>query len=109
MDVSGSAASPVLKNERRLNMITVRELGIGSDASTREKIKRYRLTHCLVSCGRRMQVIATVENGKQLVWMLWVAHHCIEIDHRVEMPRRANPLVHCLAVRLTQRAGMIVV
>ena len=53
-------------------------------------------------------MIATVEIGQQLIGMLWVAYHSIEIDHGVEVSQSANPLIHCLPVSLAQRAGMIV-
>ena len=39
--------------------------------------------------------------------MLRVAHDPIEVDERVEVARRTNPLVDCLPIRLMDRSGMV--
>src|ERR1700733_2694308 len=77
--------------------------------SAGEKIERDSVPHCLIARDRRMQVVAAVEAGQQLIWMLRVAYHGIEVDHCVEVPCGANPLVHRLAVGLGDETGMVVV
>jgi hypothetical protein len=43
-----------------------------------------------------------------LVGVLGIANYRIEIDDSIEVAASANPLIHCLAVGFTERAGMIV-
>jgi hypothetical protein len=38
-----------------------------------------------------VQVIAAIEGGQQLVGMIGIAYHCIEIDYAVEMVGGADP------------------
>ena len=46
---------------------------------------------------------------QQVIRMLGVAHHRVEIDHRVKVSRGANPRVHRYPVGLAPRPWMVVV
>ncbi len=54
-----------------------------------------------------MQVVAGVVRGEQPLRILRVACHQVEINHGVEVARRANPFVHCLAIGFGRCAGVI--
>src|SRR5882762_3951780 len=54
-----------------------------------------------------MKVIARIKCREQMVRMLRVAHDLIEVDDRVEVASRTNPLVDCLPIRLNVRSGMV--
>lgn len=56
-----------------------------------------------------MQVIATVICGQETIRMIRITDDIIKINHSIEVPGGADPMVHCLPVGLTQRAGMIVI
>ncbi len=49
-----------------------------------------------------MQMIAAIVGGKKPIRMLGVAHHGVEIDHRVKVARSVNP-----KTRATSRACLI--
>ena len=52
-------------------------------------------------------MITGIERLQQAIGMLRVACDHIEVDDRVEMPGRANPLVHCLAIGFDLGSRMV--
>ena len=56
-----------------------------------------------------MQVIARVVRRQQPLRMRRVARHLVEVHHRIEVSRRANPAVDRLPVRLALRSRMVVI
>jgi hypothetical protein len=63
-----------------------------------EKIQGNGLTHGAISCGRRMQVITAIVEREHLVGVLRIGDHLVEIDLRIELSRRSNPMVHGLPI-----------
>lgn len=57
----------------------------GPATLTCEEIQWDGCLHRLVTSWRRMQVVAAIVGGQQLIGMLRIAYHSIEIDHRVEV------------------------
>src|SRR5215467_12120769 len=55
-----------------------------------------------------MKTIAGIELWKQAIGMLRVARDFVEVDQRVEVPGRSNPLVDRLPVRLAARSWVVV-
>ncbi len=53
-------------------------------------------------------MIATVEARPQTVRARGIAHHCVEVDHGIEMPRLADPAIDRLAIGLADRLGPII-
>ena len=56
-----------------------------------------------------MQMIAAIEGGQQLVGVIRIANHRVEIDYPVEMAGGANPLIHGLTISFAQRAWMVII
>ena len=56
-----------------------------------------------------MKVITAIISGQQSLRMLRVTQRGIEVDHGVEVPRAANPLIYRQPVGLAQRDGMVIV
>ena len=59
-----------------------------------------RLPHCLVSSRVRVKVIALIVLRLNVFRIGGIARHRVEIYYTIEMPRRPNPLVQRLALRL---------
>jgi len=55
-----------------------------------------------------MKVVAAIIRKPESVGMLRITQHTVEVDHRVEVPRIANPLIYRLPVGFAQSAGMVV-
>ena len=54
-----------------------------------------------------MQVVAGIELRPEVIGICWIAHNLVEIDHRIKVARRPNPLVDHLAVGLSCRSRKI--
>ena len=86
----------------------VADLLRGSRESVGEQGEGDGVGHRFVAGRGGVEVVAAIVGGQEAIGMLRVAHDSVEVDHRVEVARRANPLIHCLPVGLAQRAGMVV-
>lgn len=49
-------------------------------------------------------MVATIVGREQAIRLRRIPDHSIKVDYRVEVSRRANPVIHGFAVRLTGRA-----
>src|SRR5262245_37975218 len=55
-----------------------------------------------------MKVISAIERRQQASGILRIASDFIEVNQRVKVPGRANPVIHSLTVYLIRRSGMVV-